>query len=219
MKVLMVEEDVLLAELLRGLLQKNGYETEWLWDSEEGVFLAEAGQFDLMILDGETNGCELARRLRQRHCGIPILMLTETEGVEDEIRCLEAGADYCLAKLFDSRRLLAYVGALLRRQGEQRDVLVVGDLFLNLSNCVLSCEGKEIRLSAKEFDVMRFLMSSGGRLLPKKQILCRVWGYDTEAVENHVEVYIGRLRKKLTQLGAHVQIKAIRYLGYVMETE
>lgn len=222
MKILMIVNDALLADFLLRLLQKNGYETKWVWDSEEGVDLAETNQFDLLVLDAQPsvgNGCEVLQKVRSRHCGIPVLMLTDVEGTEEEVAYLEAGADCCMTKLFDSKRLLAYVHVLLRRQGGQRDVLVVGDILLDLSNCLLSCGGRTVRLSAKEFDVLRFLMSAKEQILSKKQILCRVWGYDTDAVENHVEVYVGKLRKKLKQVGSGVQIKAIRCLGYVMEME
>ena len=144
-------------------------------------------------------------------------MLTAKSGLEDRIEGLNAGADYYLTKPFDSRELLACINALLRRQGNQVDELVYGNTSLDLSSGMLICGGKSVRLSAREFDVMRFLFQSGERNLSKEVILSRVWGYDSEAVENHVEVYVGFLRKKLQSIGSNVKIVAIRRMGYHLE--
>lgn len=176
--------------------------------------------YDLLILDvmlPELNGFEVARKVRAERCTAPILMLTARSEVEDEIEGLDAGADYYLTKPFDSRKLLACINALLRRQGAQVNELTLGNTTLDLSSCTLNCENSHIRLSAKEFDVMRFLMASHGQILSKELILCRVWGYDSNAVENHVEVYVGLLRKKLNHIGSNIRIEAVRRLGYLME--
>ena len=130
---------------------------------------------------------------------------------------LNAGADYYLTKPFDSRELMACINALLRRQGNQVDELTFGNTALDLASCMLVCGEKSQRLSAREFDVMRFLMQNQGRNLSKEMILARVWGYDSNAVENHVEVYVGFLRKKLGSIGSNVRIVAIRRLGYHLE--
>lgn len=220
MKILIVENETLFADSLERLFHKNGYETEFVLENEDGAVLVETGNYDLLVLDAmmqKENGYKLVREIRGRRCGIPILMLTEKEDTEEEIACLEAGADCCLERSFDSRKLLAYVHVLLRHQGDQRNVLSAGDILLDLANSTLSCGDASVRLSAREFDVMRFLMSAKGQILPKKQILCKVWGYDTDAVENHVEVYIGMLRKKLRKINSKVRISAIRRLGYLME--
>ena len=146
-------------------------------------------------------------------------MLTARSDLEDRIRGLNAGADYYLTKPFDSRELLACVNALLRRQGDQVDELRMGNTALNLASCMLECGENSVRLSAREFDVMRFLLQSKGRVLSKEMILARVWGYDSNAVENHVEVYVGFLRKKLASIGSNLKIEAIRRLGYHLEAE
>ena len=165
------------------------------------------------------NGFEVAKKVRTKRLGTPILMLTAKSELEDEIEGLNAGADYYLTKPFDSRKLLACIHALLRRQGPQVNELTVGDTILNLSNSMLSCGENQVRLSSKEFDVMRFLMSSQGQILPKEMILCRVWGFNSNAVENHVEVYVGLLRKKLAYIGSNVRIEAIRRMGYIVEVD
>ena len=146
-------------------------------------------------------------------------MLTARAAVEDRIEGLNAGADYYLTKPFDTRELLACINALLRRQGNQVEELVYGNTALELSTGMLVCGEKRVRLSAREFDVMRFLLQSQDQILPKEVILARVWGYDSNAVENHVEVYVGFLRKKLLSIGSNVRIVALRRLGYHLEVD
>lgn len=222
MKILIIEDEVLLASSLQALLNKNGFEVECVYNGEDGAAYAETGIYDLLILDvmmPKLNGYEVARRVRAKHCGTPILMLTAKSELEDEITGLNAGADYYLTKPFDTRKLLACVNALLRRQGNQVNELTVGNTSLNLSNSLLSCGENSIRLSSKEFDVMRYLMSSYGQILSKELILCRVWGFNSNAVENHVEVYVGLLRKKLKHIHSNVRIEAVRRMGYIMEVD
>ena len=155
--------------------------------------------------------------MRAKHCPTPILMLTAKSALEDRITGLNAGADYYLTKPFDTGELLACVNALLRRQGNQVDELAFGNTALDLASGSLICGEKSVRLSAREFDVMRLLMLSGERNLSKENILTRVWGYESDAVENHVEVYVGFLRKKLRSIGSDIRIEAIRRLGYHLE--
>ena len=146
-------------------------------------------------------------------------MLTAKSGVEDRIEGLNAGADYYLTKPFDSRELLACINALLRRQGGQVDEMTFGNTTLDLASSALVCGDKEIRLSAREFDVIRALFQAKKHNLSKETILARVWGYDSNAVENHVEVYVGFIRKKLSSIGSNVKIESVRKLGYHLEVK
>ena len=212
MKILIVEDEKLLADSIRTLLQKKGFDVEVAYDGETGRQYAELGVYDLLILDvmmPSVDGFEVARRVR----------MTAKSELEDRITGLNAGADYYLTKPFDARELLACINALLRRQGAQVDEVRFGNTSLDLSSAMLICGENRVRLSAKEFDVMRFLLQAGGRNLSKEVILARVWGFDSEAVENHVEVYIGFLRKKLASIGSNIRIAAIRRLGYHLEEE
>ena len=222
MKILIIEDEKLLADSLKALLEKKGFDVECVYDGESGAEYAETGVYDLLILDvmmPKMDGFEVARSVRAKRCGTPILMLTARSGLEDRIRGLNAGADYYLTKPFDSRELLACVNALLRRQGNQVDELSLGNTSLDLSSCTLICGENSVRLSAKEFDVIRFLLQSKDSVLSKEVILAKVWGYDSSAVENHVEVYVGFLRKKLAAIGSDVRIEAVRRLGYRLEVE
>lgn len=222
MKILIIEDEKLLADSLKALLEKKGFDVECVYDGESGEEYAETGVYDLLILDvmmPKMNGFEVAKKVRSKRCGTPILMLTARSGLEDRIQGLNAGADYYLTKPFDTRELLACVNTLLRRQGSQVDELSLGNTALDLSSCMLICGENSVRLSAKEFDVMRFLLQSKDAVLSKEVILAKVWGYDSNAVENHVEVYVGFLRKKLAAIGSNVHIEAVRRLGYRLEVE
>ena len=220
MKILIIEDERLLAGSIKDLLEIQGFEAEAVYDGETGFTYAGTGIYDLIILDvmmPGKSGYEVARELRASRLGTPFLMLTARSALEDRIAGLDAGADYYLTKPFDTRELTACVRALLRRQGGQVDEVGMGKTCLDLSTAVLSCGDRQIRLSAKEFDIMRLLFQSGAGNLSKEMILEKVWGYDSDAVENHVEVYIGFLRKKLLSIGSDVRIESIRRMGYHLE--
>lgn len=220
MKILIIEDEKLLAESVANILQSKGFETEAVYDGKTGLSYAGLNIYDLIILDvmmPGVDGYEVAKRLRADKCAVPILMLTARSALDDRIEGLEAGADYYLTKPFDSRELLACVNALLRRQGIQVNELAYGNTALDLESGKLICGEKSIRLSAREFEVMRILLQAPENNISKEMLLTKVWGYDSNAVENHVEVYVGFLRKKLSSIGSDVQIEAVRRLGYHLE--
>ena len=222
MKILIIEDEKLLADSLKALLTGKGFHVEAVYDGETGAEYALLGIYDLLILDvmmPGLNGFEVARKVRSQRCATPILMLTAKSGLEDRIEGLNAGADYYLTKPFDTRELLACINALLRRQGNQVNELTYGNTALELETCMLVCGENRVRLSAKEFDVMRFLLQSREQILSKEILLTRVWGLDSNAVENHVEVYVGFLRKKLRSIGSNISIEAVRRLGYHLEVK
>jgi len=222
MRILVIEDERMLANSIKLLLEAKGFEVETVYDGESGAEYAELGVYDLLILDvmmPGMDGYQVARQVRARRCSTPILMLTAKSGLEDRIEGLNAGADYYLTKPFDSRELLACINALLRRQGNQVDELGFGNTTLDLAAGLLVCGERSVRLSAREFDVMRYLLQAGERNLSKEAILAKVWGFDSNAVENHVEVYVGFLRKKLASIGSNVRIASIRKLGYHLEVQ
>ena len=221
-KILIIEDEKILANTLKTLLESKGFEVEVVYDGEAGEEYAELGVYDLLIMDvmmPKMDGYTLAKSVRAKRCTTPILMLTAKSEVEDRIQGLNCGADYYLTKPFDTRELLACINALIRRQGNQINELTFGNTSLELDTCLLVCGGRSVRLSAREFDVMRHLLQAQGRNLPKEVILSRVWGFDSNAVENHVEVYVGFLRKKLASIESNVRIEAIRRLGYHLEVD
>lgn len=222
MKILVIEDEKLLADSIKSMLERKGFQVECVYDGESGKEYAELGIYDLLILDvmmPRMDGLEVARQVRKARCNTPILMLTARSDVQDRIAGLNAGADYYLTKPFDSGELLASINALLRRQGGQVNEMVFGNTVLDLSTSTLLSNGKSIRLSAKEFNVMRLLLQSGKRNLSKSAILSHVWGLESNAVENHVEVYVAILRKRLSAISSDIKIVSIRGLGYHLEVK
>ena len=222
MKILVIEDEKMLADSIKAMLQRNGFQVECVYDGESGKEYAQLGIYDLLILDvmmPRLDGFEVARQVRRARCNTPILMLTARSDVQDRIAGLNAGADYYLTKPFDSGELLASINALLRRQGGQVNEMVFGNTALDLETSTLLCDGKTVRLTAKEFDVMRLLLQSGKRNLSKSAIISYVWGLESNAVENHVEVYVAILRKRLSSIGSNVKIVSIRGLGYHLEVK
>ena len=220
MKILIIEDDKLLAEALQTLLEIKGFDVEVVYDGEDGTEYAETGIYDLLIMDvmmPKLNGYQMARLVRHRRVTTPILMLTAKSETQDRIEGLNAGADYYLTKPFDNMELLACINALLRRKGDQVDMLRYGNTTLDLTGYMLSTEKNSIRLSKKEFDVMRRLMQFQSRSIRKDVLLTQVWGYESNATENNVEAYVGFLRKKLKSIGSNLKIESIRLLGYHLE--
>lgn len=222
MKILIIEDEKVLADSLRLMLGAKGFEAEAVYDGESGEQYAMLDIYDLIILDimlPKKNGYQVAKAIRGNKLSVPILMLTAKSDIEDKVQGLDSGADYYLTKPFDARELLACVNALLRRQGSQVNELEFGNTRLDMESATLICGENSIRLSAREFEVMRILMTSGTNHVSKENLLTKVWGYDSNAVENHVEAYVSFLRKKLLSIGSDVRIEAMRRLGYHLERD
>ncbi|OUN08279.1 DNA-binding response regulator [Flavonifractor sp. An92] len=221
MRILIVEDEIRLSETLGQIMEEQHYQADVVNDGADGLDYALSGQYDLVLLDvmlPKLDGYEVARRLRAAHISTPILMLTARDDTGDKITGLDCGADDYMTKPFDSGELLARVRALTRRQGEVlSQSLVVSDLTLSLSTRCLSCAGKSVRLGFKEFDVLRLLMSAPKAVIPKEDIISKVWGIESDAEDNNVEVYISFLRKKLHFLGTRVSIGTVRKVGYHLE--
>lgn len=220
MKILIIENEKQLAHRIHLLLKEKNLNTDFAYDGISAEEYANLGIYDLFILDAslsDINGYQLIKRLRTKHCCIPILMISSDHSLEARVAALNVGADYYLPKPFDEKELFACVRALLRRQNKQIDDLSFGNTSFILASGTLVCDNANIRLSAKEFEIMRLLLQNPERNLRKETILAHVWGYDSEAVENHVEVYIGFLRKKLAKIGSNIKIVTIRKLGYHLE--
>jgi DNA-binding response OmpR family regulator len=224
MRILIVEDEKHLANALVKLLEGQQYAVDAVYDGKTGLEYAQSGHYDALVLDvmlPGLNGFQIASTLRQEGSDIPILMLTARDKVMDKVQGLDSGADDYLTKPFTTEELLARVRALLRRQGTvQLDEVTFGDIVLSTNTSTLSCKDKQVRLSRKELDVMHILMSlPSGHIISKEDLIIKVWGADSEAVDNNVEAYISFLRKKLFYLDSKVQIVAQRRLGYLLEYE
>ena len=225
MRILIIEDEVRLAGTLADLLRRQGYAADTCHDGLTGLDNAVGGIYDLVILDAMLPGLDgfsLLQQLRAGGSAVPVLMLTARSDSADKVRGLDSGADYYLTKPFDAQELLACVRLLLRRNsGEIRtdDAIACGDLRLEPGTFLLHCAARSGWLSRKEYDMMELLMRNQKVIVTKERLLLKVWGYDTEAEDNNVEVYISFLRRKLTHLHSAVKIKTVRMVGYCLEVE
>ena len=226
MRLLIVEDEVRLADTLRQLLNRQGYTADVCYDGVSGLDNAMTGIYDLMVLDvmlPGINGFQVVKKLREAGVATPVLMLTAKSDVSDRIHGLDCGADYYLTKPFESEELLACIRSLLRRSGDEVSAdageTAFGDLKLQQSTFLLRCGDREVRLSRREYDLMELLMKNGSQIVTKEQLILKVWGYDSAAEDNNVEVYISFLRRKLTHLQSRVRIKTLRLVGYCLEVE
>lgn len=221
MKILIVEDEVRLADALAQLMKEQKYMADAVYDGSDGLACALSGQYDAVVLDvmlPGLNGFEVARRLRLAGNSTPILMLTARDETLSKVNGLDCGADDYMTKPFEPEELLARIRALCRRGSslvyeEQH----FGDLCLNLSSCELSCGPRCVRLGYKEYQVMHLLMSAGRMVTSKEELITRIWGSDSEAEDNNVEAYISFLRKKLLFLQSRVSIATLRKIGYRLE--
>lgn len=218
MRVLIIEDNVRLAQSIQDILKQDWYDSDICADGITGGYQILEPSYDAVILDlmlPGKDGITLLREARERGCKVPVLILTARSEVEDKVLGLESGADYYLTKPFDRQELLAVMKTIVRRRGDLvPDCLTFGDLTLNQGNFSLSGPERSIQLGRKEYDILRILMMNRDQIISKETLLSKVWGNDSEAVENNVEIYISFLRKKLIFLKVHVEIVTIRHLGY-----
>ena len=218
MQILIVEDDVRLAQAVGKILEENNYQGDLVHDGQTGFDYGVSGIYDVIILDvmlPKMNGFDVARELRRKNIETPVLMLTARGAIPDKIEGLDSGADDYMTKPFSPAELLAHLRALTRRQGQVIfETLEFGDLNLNLESHDLACGSKSINLSFKEFSLMNILMANKGQTVSKELLIEKVWGIESSAVDNNVEAYISFLRKKLKFLGSSVQIETLRKVGY-----
>jgi two-component system, OmpR family, response regulator len=222
MRVLVVEDDVDVGEAVRRGLEETGILADWSADADEALLAADRGHFDVIVLDvmlgRGMDGFELCRLLRDRPVASAILMLTARDAVPDRVRGLEAGADDYLVKPFAFQELLARIRALARRPAVLASQATdIGGLRVDVSARRVSLHGSDVGLSRREFDVLELLVRHAGQTLTKEQIEIQVWGFDAESGGNLVEVYVGRLRRKLDDAVANRLISTVRGIGYRFE--
>lgn len=218
MRILIVEDNERLAESIQDILKQIWFEADICTDGVMGQMQMMEGIYDAVILDvmlPGKDGITILQEARAKGLRVPVLMLTAKSEVEDKVAGLESGADYYLTKPFDKKELLAVVRTVVRRQGEiVADRMRYGNLTLDQADYCLVGPEKRIQLGKKEYEVMRILMMHKEMVVSKETILRKVWGNDSDAVENNVEIYISFLRKKLEFLKADVMIVTMRNFGY-----
>lgn len=221
MRILIIEDEVALAEALQNIMQKNKYLTDVCHDGVSGLDCAMTGIYDVIILDimlPKMNGFDVLRNLRISRIPTPVLLLTAKDEIADKVTGLDIGADDYMTKPFNTDELLARIRSLGRRNTGIvcENVLTFSDISLNLSTYELSCGGNSLKLGLKEFCIMELFCRNGTAVLSKEQLIEKIWGYDSNAEYNNVEVYISFIRKKLLHLNSEVTIKTVRGVGYCL---
>lgn len=218
MKILVIEDNITLASALEKLLVKSGHLVDISHNGTDGYDNAITGLYDVIILDWmlpDQDGTQVLNNLRQEKCLSPVLMLTAKEQVEDKIIALDYGADDYLTKPFDSEELLARVRALgRRREGYTESEMSFMDVVFNTSSLILKSGVDAVKLSPKESNLLEMLIMAKGNAVTKEHMLEKIWGFNSNAEDNYVEVYISFLRRKLKSLNTEVHIKTVRGVGY-----
>lgn len=220
MRILLVEDEKRMAQALCEILRLEKYEVDHYANGAEGLSAAQSNIYDIIILDimlPEINGYEITKRVRCRGIYTPILMLTAKTELDDKVTGLDSGADDYLTKPFMTKELLARLRALGRRKlGAADSTLIYGDIALDISTFMLSCvtNGQSVRLSEKEYRILEYLIANNGQILTREQLAIKIWGFESDAEYNNVEVYMSFTRKKLVFVGAKTEIKAVRGVGY-----
>jgi DNA-binding response OmpR family regulator len=217
----MIEDERYLAEAVARILKKNNYDIDLAFDGEEGYLAAASGIYDVVLLDimlPRKDGITVLKELRADGVTTPVIMLTALGEIEDRVKGLDSGADDYLPKPFKTEELMARMRAVLRRRGEllPEGALTFGDIEYNPNTLALSHGDKSFSLTKKEGNLLEYLLANQGQALSPDAIIEKVWGWDSEAEDNHVQVYISFLRKKLAGLGSEVKIKTIRNVGYTL---
>ncbi|MGI6721848.1 MAG: response regulator transcription factor [Anaerovoracaceae bacterium] len=227
MKILVVEDEDGLREALEYTLKKEGYLVDTAARGDLGYDLMTTGLYDLVILDimlPGMDGIEVLKKLRRNDDPTPVILLTARSELEDKITGIDSGADDYITKPFAMPELLARIRMVSRRRGNDKapDMSIHGrDIFLNTATFELCSDenGRTIKLTAKEYQIMEFLMRNTGQILSREQITEKVWGYDSEAEYNNVDVYISFLRKKMAFVGTDAKIRAVRGVGYEFQED
>lgn len=223
MRLLLVEDEMRMAQALREILRLENYDVDHCENGSDGLCALETGTSDLAILDvmlPEKNGFEIAREARKQGVRTPILMLTAKSDLDDKVTGLDCGADDYLTKPFMTRELLARLRALSRRNINTPDgALTFGDITLRRDSSMLVCGDNSVRLSEKEFRILEYLIANQGQILTREQLAVKIWGYDSESEYNNVEVYMSFTRKKLNFVKSKTEIKAVRGIGYELRSE
>ncbi len=220
MRILLAEDEKALAKAIIKIFEKNNYSADAVYDGEEALAYLETGNYDVAVLDvmmPKMDGIAVLKRIRSTGNPIPILMLTAKSEIEDRVLGLDSGANDYLPKPFDTRELLARIRAITRSKPETNTKLTFGNITLDRATFELSSPTGSFRLANKEFQMMEYFLANPRRILSAEQFMEKIWGYDSDAEINVVWVYISYLRKKLTALGADIQIKASRNVGYSLE--
>ena len=224
MRILVIEDEVQLADAVSEILKRNKYFVDTVYDGADGLDYALTGVYDCILLDvmlPKMNGFEVLSNLRKEKISTAVIMLTAKSEVEDKITGLDGGADDYITKPFNTSELLARIRATTRRKGEFVDdnCISFGNLKLMKNSCSIAYGENDIKLSLKEFQIMEAFMNHPSQIISAERLMEKIWGFDSDSEINVVWTYISYLRKKLKLLQSGVTIKAVRNIGYTLENE
>ncbi|WP_156299761.1 response regulator transcription factor [Streptobacillus canis] len=223
MKILLVEDEIDLNNIVNKYLKKNGYTVDSVFDGEEALFHLSEATYDLVILDvmlPKLNGFEVLERMRSKNNKTPVLMLTARVSIDDKVKGLDLGADDYLAKPFDFEELNARVRAIIRRKYDNvSSELKIHDLILDTTKKTVTRNGINIDLTGKEYEVLEYLMQSKDRIVSRDQIKNHVWDFYYEGSSNVIDVLIKNIRKKIDLEGSKQIIYTKKGLGYVVKED
>ena len=221
MRILLAEDERMLSEAITAILNRGNYSVDAVFNGQDALDYLDSDQYDAAILDimmPKVDGITVLKTLRAEGKDIPVLLLTSKSEIDDKIQGLDSGADDYLTKPFDARELLARIRAITRRAPEvQNNDLSFGNLKLNRTAFELSGPEGSVRLANKEFQMMEMFMRYPGQVISAERFMEKIWGYDSDSEINVVWVNISGLRKKIAQVGAFAEIKALRGAGYLLE--
>ena len=223
MRILLCEDERSLSRAIEAILKRNNYSVDAVYNGRDALDYITVGNYDGIILDimmPIMDGIQVLKEIRERKITTPVLILSAKSEIDNKVKGLDSGANDYLTKPFDSRELLARIRVMTREtvtQGDSR--LKVGNITLDLASYELISPSGSYKLANKEFQMMEMLMRNPKRLVSTETFMEKIWGYDSESEISVVWVYISYLRKKLTALGASVQIKAQRNAGYYLEED
>lgn len=221
MNVLVIDDERQLVKAIVAILNQNKFNVDFAFDGEDGLDKALSNIYDVIVLDimlPKINGFEVLKEIRNNRISTPVLMLSAKSETSDKVQGLNLGADDYITKPFNSEELLARIKALLRRKNQfVGDELTFGDLKLSRDTYSLICNEESISLGKKEFQILEVLISNANKTVNKERLLEKIWGFDSDAEYNAIEVYVSFLRKKMTALGSKTQIRSIRGVGYILE--
>ncbi len=220
MNILIVDDEKQLVSALSSILKQNNYSVDGVFDGETGLDYALSGIYDLIILDvmmPKLDGFSLLKILRAKKIDTPILMLTAKSELSDKIEGLNLGADDYLTKPFSTEELLARIKALLRRKDNfTGNLLTYNDIVLDRDSYKLIKGEANIALGKKEFQILEILMLSPTKTVQKERFIEKIWGFDSEAEYNTIEVYVSFIRRKLLAIGSSTEIRSVRGIGYTL---
>lgn len=223
MRILIIEDEKHLAEILKKGLEENGFTVDMSFDGEEGLYMAETYPYDAVLLDimlPRVDGLTILDNLRKKEMDVPVLLITAKGEVEERVKGLDIGADDYIAKPFDFSELLARLKAVIRRsKGKPSPIIKIGDLIIDTNSRTVKRAEKEIKLSATEYKILEYLAINSGRVVSRTELIDHIYDFEFDLDSNVIDVYINYIRNKIDKGSNKQLIQTMRGVGYVLKVD